>query len=72
MLRKVRVSFNSCHKFWLGEVIGAHKSFVDKQVDAAKARLGLRRLPIQFDISAMAKKIDELAPGGQYRSVTSK
>ena len=33
-----------------------------------KERLGLRRLPSQFDISTMAKKIDELAPGGKYKS----
>jgi len=68
LLRKVRVTFNKCHKFWRGRVLAAHKSFVDEQVDAAKARLGLGRLPIQFDISTMAKKIDELAPGGRYKS----
>ena len=68
LLKKVRVNFNKCHKFWRGEVIGAHKSFVDEQVAAAKARLGLRRLHNQFDISAMVKKIDELAPDARYAS----
>ena len=66
--RKVRVTFNKCHKFWRGSVISAHKSFVDEQVDAAKARLGLRKCTNKFDISAMVTKIDELAPGARYKS----
>jgi len=68
LLQKVRVSFNKCHRFWRGRVVAAHRSFVDEQVDAAKARLGQRRLPVQFNISAMTKKIDELAPGGRYKT----
>ena len=66
--RKVRLTFNKCHKFWRGSVISAHKSFVDEQVDAAKARLGLRKCTNKFDISAMVTKIDELAPGARYKS----
>ena len=64
--RKVRVTFNKCHKFWRGNIIAMHKSFVDEQVDAAKARLGLRRF--QFDISAMVDIINNLAPEGRYNS----
>ena len=54
LLRKVRVAYNKCHKFWRGKVISAHKSDVDKQVDAAKARLGIRKRGIQFDNSVMS------------------
>ena len=64
--RKVRVTFIKCHKFWRGNIIAMHKSFVDEQVDAAKARLGLRRF--QFDISAMVDIINNLAPEGRYNS----
>merc|ERR1719458_1085625 len=66
--RKVRVTYNQCHKFWRGHVIFAHKSDVDEQVDAAKTRLGLGKSGIKFDISAMVQKIDELAPGARYES----
>ena len=65
--KKVRVSFNKCHKFWRGDVIAKHKSFVIEQVDAAKARLGLKRFN-QFDISAMVDTINKLAPEGCYNS----
>ena len=68
LLRKVRVKFNKCYKFWRGEVISAHNSFVAGQVDAAKARLGLRRLHTEFNIFAMVAKIDQLAPEGRYKS----
>lgn len=66
--RKVRVNFNKCHKFWRGDIISMHKSFVDEQVDAAKARLGLGKRDAKFDIDAMVAKIDELAPGAKYNS----
>merc|ERR1719458_2307067 len=66
--RKVRVTYNQCHKFWRGHVIFAHKSDVDEQVDAAKTRLGLGKSGIKFDIPAMVQKIDELAPGARYGS----
>ena len=66
--RKVRVTYNKCHKFWRGQVISAYKSDVNGQVDAAKARLGLRRLHNQFNISAMTSIIDKLAPEGCYNS----
>ena len=65
--KKVRVSFNKCHKFWRGDVIAKHKSFVIEQVDAAKARLGLKRFN-QFDISAMVDTINKLAPQGCFNS----
>ena len=68
LTQKVRVTYNKCHKFWRGSVISAHKSFVDEQVDAAKARLGLRKCNYKFDIAAMVTKIDELAPGAKYKS----
>ena len=68
LLKKVRVKYNKCHKFWRGTVISAHKSFVDKQVDAAKARLGLKKGSKQFIISSMVDTIDKLAPGGCYKS----
>ena len=64
--RKVRVTYNRCHKFWRGQVILAHKSDVEKQVDAAKKRLGLGKSGIKFDISAMVQKIDKLSPGARY------
>ena len=66
--RKVRVTYNQCHKFWRGHVIFAHKSDVDEQVDAAKTRLGLGKSGIKFNISAMVEKIDKLAPGARYKS----
>ena len=66
--KKVRVTFNECHKLWRGSVVSAHKSFVDEQVDAAKARLGLEKHHHQFNISAMLDTIDKLAPGGCYKS----
>ena len=66
--KKVRVTFNKCHKFWRGKVVSAHKSFVDEQVDAAKARLGLEKPHNQFNISSMVDTIDKLAPGGCYKS----
>ena len=66
--RKVRVNFNKCHKFWRGDIISMHKSFVDEQVDAAKARLGLGKRDAKFNIDAMVAKIDELAPGAKYNS----
>ena len=62
------MTYNKCHKFWRGKVVSAHKSFVDEQVDAAKSRLGLMKYNNQFNISAMVKKIEELAPGARYRS----
>lgn len=83
LTQKVRVTYNKCHKFWRGSVISAHKSFVDQQVDAAKARLGLKKCNNKFDIAnkikpeedgnkfdiaAMVTKIDELAPGAKYKS----
>ena len=79
LMQKVRVTYNKCHKFWRGSVISTHKSFVDAQVDAAKARLGLRKCnkikpeverkcTNKFDISAMVTKIDELAPSARYKS----
>ena len=66
--RKVRVSYNKCHKFWRGQVISAHKPDVAEQVDAAKGRLGLRKSSIKFNISVMVEKIDKLAPGARYKS----
>ena len=66
--KKVRVKYNQCHKFWRGNVVSAHKSFVDEQVDAAKERLGLKKHHHQFNISAMLDTIDKLAPGGCYKS----
>ena len=66
--KKVRVTFNKCHKFWRGSVVSAHKPFVDEQVGAAKARLGLEKHHNQFNISSMVDTIDKLAPGGCYKS----
>ena len=71
---KVRISYSKCHKFWRGKVVLAHKSLVDEQVNAAKARLGLTRridtinIDAKFNIDAMVAKIDELAPGAKYKS----
>merc|ERR1719376_2075326 len=67
LMRKVRVTFNKCHKFWRGKVVSAHKSLVDEQVDAAKARLRLSSSINQFNISDMIAKIDMLAPGARYK-----
>ena len=53
--RKVRVTYNRCHKFWRGQVILAHKADVEKQVDAAKKRLGVWKSGIKFNISAMVQ-----------------
>ena len=64
----VRVKYNMCHRFWRGKVISSHKSFVDEQLDAAKARLGLEKQHNQFNISSMVDTIDKLAPGGCYKS----
>jgi len=68
LMKKVRVKYNKCHKFWRGSAISAHKPFVKKQVDAAKARLGLEKHHHQFNISAMLDTIDKLAPDGCYKS----
>ena len=66
--KKVRVKYYKYHKLWRGKVISAHKSSVDEQVNAAKARLGLRTSCSQFNIPAMVNTIDKLAPGGCYKS----
>ena len=66
--KKVRVKYYKYHKLWRGKVISAHKSSVDEQVNAAKARLGLRTSCNQFNIPAMVNTIDKLAPGGCYKS----
>ena len=58
LMRKVRVTYNKCHKFWRGKGVSAHKSHVDEQVAAAKARLGLRNTSNQFNIPAMVALID--------------
>ena len=68
LMRKVRVTYNKCHKFWRGKVVSAHKSLVDEQVDAAKARLRLSSSINQFNISDMIAKIDILAPDARYKS----
>ena len=68
LMRKVRVTYNKCHKLWRGKVVSAHKSHVDEQVAAAKARLGLANTSNQFNISAMVALIDKLAPEGKYLS----
>jgi len=68
LMKKVRVKYNKCHKFWRGSVVSAHKSFVEEQVEAAKARLGVEKHNNQFNISSMVDTIDKLAPGGCYNS----
>ena len=68
LLKKVRVTYNKCHSFLRGKVVSAHRSFVDEQVAAAKARLGLTKNSSQFNIPAMVAVIDKLAPEGKYLS----
>ena len=65
LMRKVRVTYNKCHKLWRGKVVSAHKSHVDEQVAAAKARLGLTNTSKQFNIPAMVALIEKLAPEGK-------
>ena len=63
-----KVKYNICHRLKKGGVVTAFKSTVDKEVSAAKQRLGLRCNYKQFNMEDMLATISRLAPGGKYLS----
>ena len=67
-LMSQKVKYNVCHKFKRGGVVMAFKSVVDKEVSAAKQRLGLICNYKQFNMEEMLATIARLAPDGKYLS----
>ena len=67
-LSSQKVKYNVCHRFKRGGVIMAFKSVVDKEVSAAKQRLGLVCSYKQFNMEEMLETINRLAPEGKYSS----
>ena len=67
-LASKKVKYNVCHKFKRGGVVAAFKSTVDKEISAAKQRLGLLRNYKQFNMEEMLATITRLAPDGKYVS----
>ena len=66
-LMSKKVKYNICHKFRRGGIVEAFKYVVDKEVLAAKQRLGLHTYK-QFDMKEMLATITRLAPDGKYSS----
>ena len=66
-LMSKKVKYNICHKFRRGGIVEAFKCVVDKEVLAAKQRLGLHTYK-QFDMKEMLATITRLAPDGKYSS----
>ena len=67
-LASKKVKYNVCHKFKRGGVVAAFKSTVDKEISAAKQRLGLMCNYKQFNMEEVLTTINRLAPDGKYLS----
>ena len=68
ILMSRRIKYNVCHRLKRGGVIKATKSVLDKEVQAARQRLGLQHSYKQFNIEEMLSTINRLAPEGKYLS----
>ena len=68
ILMSRKVKYNVCHRFKRGGVVKAFKSVVDKEVQAARQRLGLQHNYKQFNMEEMLATINRLAPEGKYLS----